>query len=72
VNNDWQSQWTSGYTTTDVGVFVIQVRSRKMAGCPLVGGMPFGAVAALSKAGLWVGMAQCRVTSASMLYLTAG
>jgi hypothetical protein len=35
VNSDWQSQWISGYATTDVGMFVVQVRSHKMAGCLL-------------------------------------
>jgi hypothetical protein len=27
VNNEWKSQWISGYTTSDVGVFEVQVRS---------------------------------------------
>jgi hypothetical protein len=25
VNNDWQTQWISGYVTADVGRFVVQV-----------------------------------------------
>jgi hypothetical protein len=29
VNNNWETQWLSGYQTTDVGEFEVQVRNAK-------------------------------------------
>jgi hypothetical protein len=29
VSNDWQSQWISGYMTSDVGVLEVQVRGSR-------------------------------------------
>jgi hypothetical protein len=33
VNNKWQTQWLSGYTSDDVGSFMVQVGCMVFQGC---------------------------------------